>query len=203
MIDCTPEVMSFSINFHKDFIEMPLPITRLQAPSPSLFDLACELRAKPVPPLPDRFIAYIHAAFMKKVFHISQWKWKSHIKHDCKLDDLRTGFEVAEWNLIGHSWVANCQASLRQGGLFWQCRFATFKSFNFTRTVLSSKANMWLANKSELLSWIFHMFHTFHQYPHPDSHYQPLNAKAFIEIAIFDTLVALFKGSSGKHLYGK
>jgi len=25
-----------------------------------------------VPPVPDRFIAYIHAAFMKKVFHISQ-----------------------------------------------------------------------------------------------------------------------------------
>jgi hypothetical protein len=43
-----------------------------------------------------------------------------------------------------------------------------------------------------------HMFLTFHQYPHPNSHYQPLNAKAFIEIAIFDTLVALFKGSGGK-----
>ena len=68
MIDCTPEVMPFSINFHKDFIEMPLPITRLQAPGPSLFDLACELRAKPVPPVADRFIADIYTTLMKQVF---------------------------------------------------------------------------------------------------------------------------------------
>ena len=37
-----------------------------------IFDLAYALRFKPVPPVPDRFIAYVHATFMNKVFHISQ-----------------------------------------------------------------------------------------------------------------------------------
>jgi hypothetical protein len=72
MINCTPEVMSFSIYLYKDFIKVPLSITRLHAPGPSLFDLACELRAKPVPPVPDRFIAYVHASFMQKIFHVSK-----------------------------------------------------------------------------------------------------------------------------------
>ena len=29
-----------------------------------LFDLACEFRAKPAPPVPGRFITYVHPAFM-------------------------------------------------------------------------------------------------------------------------------------------
>ena len=72
MIDCTPEVMSFAIYLYKDFIQVPLPVARLQAPGPSLFDLACELRAKPVPPVPDRFIAYIYSTLMKQVFYVPQ-----------------------------------------------------------------------------------------------------------------------------------
>jgi hypothetical protein len=64
--------MSFSIYLYKNFIKVPLPITRLQAPCSSLFDLACELRAKPVPPVADRFIAYIHAKLMKQVFYVPQ-----------------------------------------------------------------------------------------------------------------------------------
>jgi hypothetical protein len=51
---------------------VPLPVARLQAPCSSLFNFACELRAKPVPPVPDSLIAYIHAAFMKKVFYVPQ-----------------------------------------------------------------------------------------------------------------------------------
>jgi hypothetical protein len=39
---------------------------------------------------------------MKKVFHISQREWKSHIKHNCKLDDHRTGFEIEEGYRSGH-----------------------------------------------------------------------------------------------------
>jgi hypothetical protein len=88
--------MPFPIYFHKDFIQMPFPITGLQAPGPSLFDLARELRAKPVPPVADRFIAYIHATLMKQVFYVPQCEWKPHIQHHRKLDNLWTGFEVAE-----------------------------------------------------------------------------------------------------------
>jgi len=31
---------------------------------------ACELRAKPVPPVPDKFIAYIYSTLMKQVLYI-------------------------------------------------------------------------------------------------------------------------------------
>jgi hypothetical protein len=51
---------------------VPFPITGLHSPCPALFDLACELRAKPMPPIPNRLIAYVNASFMQEVFNISQ-----------------------------------------------------------------------------------------------------------------------------------
>ena len=47
-------------------------MTGLHTPCPALFDLACELRAKPMPPVPNGFIAYVYASFMQKVFYISK-----------------------------------------------------------------------------------------------------------------------------------
>ena len=72
MIDCTPQVMPFSIYLYKDFIQVPFPITGVNTSCPALFDLACELSAKSVPPVPNRFIAYVHASFMHEIFYISQ-----------------------------------------------------------------------------------------------------------------------------------
>jgi hypothetical protein len=43
---------------------------------------------------------------------------KAHIKHNCKLDDLRTGFKVAEGYRIGHVTEVNFHDAVRQGGLF-------------------------------------------------------------------------------------
>ena len=40
---------------------------------------------------------------MQKVFYISQGEWEPHIQHNCKLDDLRAGFEVLEVGTFGHS----------------------------------------------------------------------------------------------------
>ena len=64
--------MSFSIYLYKDFIQVPFPFALLQAPGPSLFDLASKLRAELVPPVPDRFIAYIYSTLMKQVFYVPQ-----------------------------------------------------------------------------------------------------------------------------------
>ena len=110
--------MSFPIYLHKDFIQVPFPITRLKTPCPTLFDLACELRAKPMPPAPNGFITNIYAPFMKEVFHVSQWERKSHLQHDCKLNDLGAGFKIAKGYRIGHSFIANNQGSPQQEGLF-------------------------------------------------------------------------------------
>ena len=44
--------------------------------------------------------------------------WKSHIKHNFKLDYFRTSFEIAKGYRIGHSFIANNQGSPQQEGLF-------------------------------------------------------------------------------------
>ena len=64
--------MPFPVYLDKDFIQVPFPITGVHSPCPALLDLACKLRPKPMPPVPNRFIAHIDTAFMKKVFYISQ-----------------------------------------------------------------------------------------------------------------------------------
>ena len=71
-----------------------------------------------MPPVPDRFIAYIYSTFMKQVLHISQREWKSHIKHNCKLDDLGAGFEIAKGYRIGHVTEVNFHDAVGQGALF-------------------------------------------------------------------------------------
>ena len=68
-----------------------------------------------MPPVPNGFIAYIHASFMQQVFYISKRERKSHIQHHCKLDDLRTGFEIAKGYWIGHGTEANIQQLSEQG----------------------------------------------------------------------------------------
>ena len=47
-------------------------------------------------PIPNGFLAYVNALFMPKVFNISKLERKPHIQHNCKLNDLRTGFEITE-----------------------------------------------------------------------------------------------------------
>ena len=48
-------------------------------------------------------MAYIYTPFMKKVLHITERKRKSNVHHDCKSDDFRAGFKVAEWGMFCHS----------------------------------------------------------------------------------------------------
>ena len=71
-----------------------------------------------MPPVPNGFIAYVHATFMQKVFHISQREWKPYIQHNCELDDLRAGFEITKGYFIGHVTEVNFQDTVGQGGLF-------------------------------------------------------------------------------------
>ena len=43
---------------------------------------------------------------------------KPKLEHNRKLDDLRTGFEIAEGYWIGHAQKATLHIVVRQGGLF-------------------------------------------------------------------------------------
>jgi len=71
-----------------------------------------------MPPIPNGFIAYVHASFKQEVFYISQRKRKPHIEHNYKLDHLRAGFEIAKGYWCRHGSNANIQQSVGQGGLF-------------------------------------------------------------------------------------
>jgi hypothetical protein len=44
--------------------------------------------------------------------------WKSHIQHNCELDDFRAGFEIAKGYRIGHALEVNLQSPIGQSGLF-------------------------------------------------------------------------------------
>ena len=60
------------------------------------WDFENSLQIGSVPPVPNWFIAQIETAFIKEVFYIPQYEWKTHVKHNYKLDDLGAGFEIAE-----------------------------------------------------------------------------------------------------------
>ena len=48
-------------------------------------------------------MTYVNAPFMKKVLNITERKRETNIKHYCKSDDFRAGFEVAELGVFCHS----------------------------------------------------------------------------------------------------
>jgi hypothetical protein len=102
MINRSPKVLSPTTDLHKDLVQVPLPLRTLLHTLRSTFaDLVREVSAEPIDPVTDRFVANVDAAFMEQVFNIPQLQRKSDIHHDCKLDDLRRGFEVAE-RVPGH-----------------------------------------------------------------------------------------------------
>ena len=48
-------------------------------------------------------MAHVDTPLMKKILYITKRKWKSNIQHECKSNDFRAGFEVAEWGVFCHS----------------------------------------------------------------------------------------------------
>ena len=97
-------------------LKVPLPIrmtARLLTSFPR--NLWCKHWPEAVPPKPDRFMAHIDTAFMKKVLYITERKRKSNVHHYCKSDDFRAGFEVAKWRVFCHSaWLQISPARFKQ-----------------------------------------------------------------------------------------
>ena len=60
-------------------------------------------------------MAHIYTPFMKKVLHITERKRETNIKHYCKSDDFRAGFEVAEWGVFCNlGWLQISPALFKQ-----------------------------------------------------------------------------------------
>ena len=73
VIDGAPEVMLDAVDFHEDFIEMPVPLSMLTHVGCTLgSDLAGEDRTKTIDPKPDAFMADIDSTLMKQVFDVAQ-----------------------------------------------------------------------------------------------------------------------------------
>jgi len=88
-----PKIVSFSIDLHKHFVHVPLPIgigsELLDTP---LADFGGKYRTKTVPPEPNRFMADFDASFVQQIFNIPKRKWKADIHHYRKANDLRRCF---------------------------------------------------------------------------------------------------------------
>jgi len=82
VVDCTPQVVAFTINFHEDFVQMLLPPREWSKMVNSSFsDFGSELRAKSVPPKAGGFVANLDTTFMQKIFHVSERQRKPDVEH--------------------------------------------------------------------------------------------------------------------------
>lgn len=61
-----------------------------------------KLRTKPVPPIPNRFMADIDAALVKQILDIAQRQREPHIHHHRQADDFLAGLEILEWITFRH-----------------------------------------------------------------------------------------------------
>ena len=97
MIDGAPEIVLDTVDFHKDLIQVPLPLCVLSHVGGTLrSDLASEDRAEPIDPEPHALMADIDPAFMKEVFDIAKRQREADIHHHCELDDFGRRFEIAK-----------------------------------------------------------------------------------------------------------
>ncbi len=103
MILGPPKIMPLTIHLHKNLIHLPLPFGEYaQLLNTLSSDLSSKHWAKPVPPIPDSFVAHVDASLVQQVFDISKREWETDVKHHRKADDLGAGFEVLKRGKIGY-----------------------------------------------------------------------------------------------------
>ena len=138
MVNRSPQIMLLTINFHKNFVDMPTPIW--MATYPLLFNLFCKQWPKSVPPKSYRFVANINPSFMQNIFYLAQAKWKSHIIHHGKLDDFGTGFEIFERIALGHKIEFDSLSRFNQVPL---TRPSLESQFSSTSALMAKKRPKW------------------------------------------------------------
>ncbi len=66
------------------------------------FDISGKDRIEPVPPIAYRLVREIDAAFVQKIFDVSQRKWKLNMHHHGQSYDSKRRFGVAKGADLGH-----------------------------------------------------------------------------------------------------
>ncbi len=102
MIDSSPKIMSLPIDFHEHLVQMPAPLARSHGRNTPFSYLRREHWTEAMPPVSHRFMTDIDAALVQEILDISKGQRKPHVQHHRQADDLRTGFEVAEWGAFCH-----------------------------------------------------------------------------------------------------
>jgi hypothetical protein len=68
---------------------MPPPVAEATHPAHTVpAELACEHRAKPIPPVAHRFVANVDAALEQQVLNVPQRQWEAHVNHHHQADYL-------------------------------------------------------------------------------------------------------------------
>ena len=103
MINCSPKIVPFPVDLHKNCVQMPLPILVSDGPSsPFLRNLCSKHLPETLPPKPNCFMTYIDTPLVKKVSYIAKRKWEPNIQHYSKADNLWACFKIAEWGVFCH-----------------------------------------------------------------------------------------------------
>jgi hypothetical protein len=85
LVDSSPEIMGFSIDFEKDFIQVPFVATTRASPSQFVGVRLPKLQA----PLPHCFIGYDDPSLCQQFFDITKTERKAKIQPDGVADNFR------------------------------------------------------------------------------------------------------------------
>ena len=86
MINGTPKVKPFTVNFDENLIQMPLPVRVVI--HPLLPNFRGKLSAKSVHPKPHSFIANINSTFVEDIFNLAKAERVADVVHYSQADNL-------------------------------------------------------------------------------------------------------------------
>jgi len=109
MINGAPKVKSLTVYFHKDFVQMPLPVRMLT--HPLLSDFLSKFCTKPIHPKPYSFVSNIYSTFMQDIFNLAKTQRIANVIHHCQADDFGARLEVFKGVLCCHPETLNCHSA--------------------------------------------------------------------------------------------
>ncbi len=97
MINGPPKIIPLAIHLNKNLIHVPLSFGACSQWLNTLpSDLSSKHWAKPVPPIPDSFVAHVDASLMQQIFDVPKRERETDVQHNRQADDLGAGFIVFE-----------------------------------------------------------------------------------------------------------
>ena len=102
MIDSPLKLVCHAVDLYLDLIQVSLPMVGLHSVDPPFSDLGGESRAKPKPPVANRFTANADPKLVQKLLNISKRKRKPDLELLSQADEYGPGFEVSEQAAFCH-----------------------------------------------------------------------------------------------------